>query len=277
MIRIYQRYYSAEVGPEFKLYQGVSAWLQSLTAKERAQLDELPVRRDTVSLLAYLRDNRITGTQSSGNLPLKAIREVTASFVNPPALESKIGDLVYKIRSEYDVWPVYFIHSLLGVGGLLEGGPGRRLRLTRKGEQFLVAEPPIQVWFLLETWWHHTNWLIAYPFEGIGEQLPYEFMLITLDRLIELPVERPVPFEDFADHLIQETTLKWESQNTTHARNNLHSAIERMVIHILQDFRVVEKEWKDEHLGNYRFQKLHAFSITTLGKGLLQAIAGGLF
>jgi len=42
------------------------------------QAEALPLRRDMVTLLAYVRDNRVIGTQSTGNLPLKAVREVTA-------------------------------------------------------------------------------------------------------------------------------------------------------------------------------------------------------
>ena len=277
LLRVYQRYNSGETGPELKVYQGVSEWTDALASDGQIQLDELPLRRDTVSLLTYLRDHRITGTQSTGNLPLKVIREATTSFVNPPKLELEIGDMVYKIRSEFYVWPVYFIHSLLEVGGLLVGGPGRRLRLTVKGEQFLTAEHPIQVWFLLETWWYHTNWLIAYPFEGIGERLPYMFTLTTLDFLLDLPVERPIPFKDFADQLIQLTGLKWKAQNATHARNSLHNAIESMLINILQDFRVVDLGKKNTGTRDVRSKKLQSFTITKLGRGLLQAVAGGQF
>ena len=272
MVRIYQRYYSAEVGPEFKIYQGNSRWLEALTSQERTQLYELPLLRDAVSLLIYLRDHRVTGTQATGNLPLKAIREVTPSFVHPPALETKIGERVYKIRSEYDLWSVYFIHSLLDVGGLLEGGPSRRLRLTPKAEQFLAADSPIQVWFMLETWWHHTNWLVAYPFEGMGERLPYQFTFIVLDHLLALPVERALTFEDFADRLIQATGLKWGAQDTTHARTSLHGAIERMVISILESFNAVERE---EKIDDYNIRRLDTFTITKLGGGLLKAIASG--
>jgi len=171
-----------------KMTQGL---VGALTEEEHTQLNELPLRRDTVSLLTYLRDHRVTGTQSTGNLPLKAIREVTPYFVHPPALETNIGDRVYKIRSEYDLWPLYFIHTLLEVGGLLTGGPGRKMLLTSKGVQFLEAAPATQVWFMLETWWHHTNWLIAYPFAGIGERLPYDFALDVLDHLLALPIEKP--------------------------------------------------------------------------------------
>ena len=277
MVRIYQRYYSNEVGPELKLYSETSDWLEALSPEERIQLDELPLRRDTFNLLTYLGEHRTTGTQSTGNLPLKAIREATASFVHPPELESKIGDRVYKIRSEYEVWPVYFIHSLLEVGGLIEGGPGRRLRLTQKGEQFLASEPPIQVWFLLETWWYHTNWLIAYPFEGMGDRLPEDFTYITLDHLLALPIGRSIPFEDFADQLILSTGLKWETPDKELAWDFLHTAIERMVIEILKVFQAVEREEKDANIGSYRYKQLHAFIVTKLGRGLLQSVASRPF
>jgi hypothetical protein len=277
MVRIYQRYYSAEVGPELKLYLGVSEWLVALTAEEQTRLDELPLRRDTVSLLSYLRDQRVTGTQATGNLPLKVIRAVAPNFVHPPALESKIGDKVYQLRSEYDVWPVYFIHTLLEVGGLLTGGPGRRLRLTPKGVQFLAADAPIQVWFLLETWWHHTNWLIAYPLEGMGDRLPYDFNLAVLDQLLALPVDKLTPLEDFADRLIQTTGLQWKTPEAPHARSSLHWAIERMVISILENFHLVARPEQAAKIDKPLIPQLQPFTVTKLGTGLLKAIAGGIF
>jgi hypothetical protein len=275
MVQVYQRYYAGEEEPELELYRAISNWSTTLTLEESSLVEELPLRRDSVSLLIYLRDHRITGTQSTGNLPLKAIREVTANFVHPPALESKIGDRIYKIRSEYEVWPVYFIHSLLEVGGLIEGGPARRLRLTSKADQFLAFEPPIQVWFLLETWWHHTNWLVAVPYTGIGEHLPYLFTLTTLDHLLALPVEKPITFEDFADRLIQATGLMWTAPDMTFARDSLHRTIERMVIDILDDYWAVEREEIDRKIGDHSFKRLHTFTITRLGMSLLKAVAIG--
>ncbi len=277
LVRIYHRYHGTQLGPELKLYQGVSQWLEALTPEERIQLDELPLRRDAVSLLLYLREHRITGTQSTGNLPLKAIRAVVPTFVVPPALETKIGDRVYKIRSENDLWPVYFIHTLLEVGELLTGGPGRRLRLTAKGEQFLEEETPLQVWFMLETWWHHINWLIAFPFAGMGEQLPYNFTLSVLDHLVLLPLDKPHPFVDFADRIIQTTGLQWHAQNTTRARDSLHQAVERTVISILESFGAVERQEQEENIDGFSFPQLQTFTITKLGGGLLKAIAGGPF
>lgn len=277
MVRVYLRYYGNEVGPELKLYTSISEWIEQLTKEERSQLEGLPVRGDAVTLLTYLRDNRVTGTQSTGNLPLKAIREVTEGFVDPPALEEKVGDRIYKIRSEYDVWPVYFVDVLVRVGGLLEGGPGRRLRLTTKGEQFLAAEPALQVLFLLETWWYHSNWLTAFPFDGIGEALPYAFELTMLDHLLELPVESPIDFKRFADHLISSTNLKWTAENLTYARERLHDSIEYMVISRLEDFGAVEKAYNDKWIGSFKSEELDSFFITRLGSGLLRAVAGAPF
>ncbi|NIO70893.1 MAG: hypothetical protein GTN71_18125, partial [Anaerolineae bacterium] len=128
-------------------------WMRQVKDDQVAQAEALPLRRDMVTLLTYLRDNRVTGTQSTGNLPLKAVREVTAHFVHPPQLESTIGDRTRRVRSEDDVWPLYFLHTLAYVGGLLEGGPSRRWRLTPDGEKFLTASSPIQVWILFAFWW----------------------------------------------------------------------------------------------------------------------------
>ncbi len=278
MMRRYDRHHANEIGPPLKLYHGVSQWLEGLDRKQRIQLSELALRRDAVSMLTHLRDHSVKGTQSTGNLPLKTIRAVARELVHSPVLDRKFGNRTYKLRTEFDVWPIYFIHTLLEVGGLLDGGPGKKLTPTKKGLHFLDHDPPVQVWFLLETWWYHTNWLIAYPVSGLGEQLSHHFVYTTLGFLLSLPVERPLSFEDFADGLIQRTGLKWRSPQQTRARNSLHSGIENMVVDILVRFQAIEKQMADKHTaGNVRYQKLHKITLTHLGKGLLQALAGNLY
>jgi hypothetical protein len=247
-------------------------WTQQLTGDQIAQAEALPLRRDMVALLTYLRDNRVTGTQSTGNLPLKAVREVTARFVHPPQLTRTIGEQTFRVRSEDDVWPLHFLHTLACVGGLLEGGPSRRWRLTPDGAKFLTASPPIQVWILFAFWWERVNWLIAFPFTGMGENLPPRFTKITLAHLLSLLANTHVPFEPFADRLIQETGLKWTAPDMTHARMSLHSAIRSMVIGILANFEVVETEYQDKPLGRSTIQELVAFQITPFGKGLLESL-----
>ena len=215
-------------------------------ARWTQQAEDLPLRRDMVALLTYLRDNRVTGTQSTGNLTLKAVREVTARFVHPPELDTTIGDRTYRLRTEYDVWPLYFLHTLAEVGGLLAGGPSRRWRLTSEGARFLSASPAVQVWVLLIFWWKYVNWLIAYPFGRMDEDLPLRFEEITLAHLLSLPVDTRIDFEPFADELIQETGLAWTGPDVTDARRVLRTAISRMVVDILADFGALEREYQDE-------------------------------
>jgi hypothetical protein len=96
-----------------------------LSAAEQETLERqaaaLPLRRDMVTLLSYVRDNTVIGTQSTGNLPLKAVREITARFVDPPKLEEQVGTYTFRVRSEADLWPLYYLHILADVGGLAKG------------------------------------------------------------------------------------------------------------------------------------------------------------
>jgi hypothetical protein len=249
-----------------------SKWIKQAGSEHIAQAEALPLRRDMVTLLTYLHENRVKGTQSTGNLPLKAVREVTARFVNPPELETTLGDYTYRVRSEDDVWPLSFLHTLAYVGRLLEGGPARPWIVTRDGAQFLAASPLVQVWMLFTIWWEGVDWLIAYPFEGMGESLPPRFNKTTLAHLLSLPVGKRIPFEPFADKLIQETRLKWTAPDMAHAQMLLHGAIERMVIGTLDDFGMVEAEYQDKLLGAGTIRDLVAFKMTSFGKGLLESL-----
>jgi hypothetical protein len=250
----------------------VSKWVQQLTNSQVAQIDALPLRRDMVTLLGYLRDHRVTGTQSTGNFPLKAVREVTACFVTPPVLDTAIGDRTYKLRSEDEVWHLQFLHTLACLGGLLNGGPSRRWQLTEAGGKFLTAIPPIQVWLMLATWWEQANWIMAYPFVGMGDRLPHRFEQVTLSHLLSLPVNSHVPFEPFADALIEKGGLTWTSQDKSCHRSLLHGAIQRMVINVLTDFGGVEPKYRDKPLGKGTIRELTTFCITPLGRGLLKSL-----
>jgi hypothetical protein len=256
---------------EQRPFSAAQAAVLRLTHWMRPAID-LPLRQDMVTLITYVRDNRVTGTQNTGNLPLKAVREVTARFVHPPALETTVGDHTFRVRSEYDVWPLYFLHTLADVGGLLVGGRARRWRFTPEGAHFLVTSPPFQVWILFTVWWERVNWLIAYPFGGMGESLPPRFEEITLAHLLSLSVDTRIPFEPFADRLIQETRLTWTAPSMTYARMLLHGAVRRMVIEILADFGAVEPEYEEKPLGRGTTRELIAFRVTPFGQGLLESL-----
>jgi hypothetical protein len=222
----------------------IRAWLKRYHNTEMVrQAQALPLRRDMVTLLTFVRDNKVVGTQSTGNMPLKMVRKVTAHFVEPPQLDTTIGDHTYRLRTEADLWPLYFLHILAEVS------------------------------FLLTVWWYEVNWLVAYPFAGMGDALPPSFNLATLDRLCSLPIETSISFEEFADRLIEETGLTWTAPDSSAATMLLRSSIARMVIHILANFGAVKREYREEPLGKGTISRLVAFEITPFGKALLDAVA----
>jgi hypothetical protein len=256
-------------GTKFDL---ASPWPQTILDDQRSVAEELPLRRDIVTMLIYLRDNKVTGTQSTGNLPLKAVYEICARFVNPPKLEDAIGEHVYRVRSETEVWPLLFRHVLVSVGGLVTGGLGRRWKLTSLGERFLAAPAPLQVWLLLATWWTQTNWAIASPYDFEDGYMPAGFSRLALKHLLEQPLDEPASFERFADRIIEDSRMVWPIENQDSARHILRSIIERMAINPLVDFGILQTEYEPHKILGTEFRELSTFRITPFGKGLLEAI-----
>jgi hypothetical protein len=249
-----------------------SSWSQTLSDDQRAVADELPLRLDVITLLTYLRDNRVIGTQSTGNLPLKAVHEICAQLVNPPELEVIIGDYVYRIRTETDVWPLLFRHVLVSVGGLVIGGLGRRWKLTPLGERFLAETAPRQVWLLLVTWWMQTNWAIASPYDFEDGYMPAGFSWLTHKHLLDLSLGEPVSFEFFAVQVIEDSRMVWPDEDQDRARRILSSIIERLVINPLVDFGILQTRYENHKTLGAEFRELSAFWITPFGRGLLQAL-----
>lgn len=265
-------WYVEEVEPADKKFDLASSWPQTLPDDQQAVAENLPLRRDMITLLTYLRENKVTGTQSTGNLPLKAVHEICARFVNPPILEEAVGEHVYRVRSETEVWPLYFRHVLASNGGLVAGGLGRRWKLTPLGERFLAAPAPLQVWLLLATWWTQTNWAIAAPYGFADGYMPAGFSRLALEHLLELPVGERLPFEAFADRIIEGARLVWPIQDQNSARNILRAIIERTVIDPLVDFGILLVDYEPHKILGAEYPELSAFRITPFGKGLLDAI-----
>jgi len=235
-------------------------------------VEKLALRKDMFTLLTFVSNKKVVGTQSTGNMPLKMIRELTAKFTNPPMLDHQIGDIVYKLRTEDEVWQLSFLHVLGEVGGLLKTPRAKQWRLTSAGKKFLQKPPLIQLWYLLATWWLRVNWLVAYPFEGMGESLPPYFASHTLAYLAKIPVHQRIDFEEFADALIEETGLTWTSRDTTYHAMFLRSSIERMVIDISFSFGMLTTEYQEKPLGTGKTFELVSFKMNDLGKILLEAI-----
>ena len=246
------------------------SWLGSLPAEERAVAEALPLRRDVVALLTYLRDHRVTGTSSLGNLPLKAVRAVCALFVDPPPLEDRIGERVYPVRSESEVWPLYFRHVLASLAGLIQGGPGRRWRLTPLGEEYLAAAPPAQVGVLWLTWWTQTNWAIASRYGFETGQVSRWFVRQTLDHLLDLEPGESVPFREFADGLIEDAGLLRSAADPQQAKRSFRHDVRRSVIGPLADFGALETLEDPERVAGVRLWFISSFRVTPFGRRLLE-------
>jgi tetratricopeptide (TPR) repeat protein len=247
-------------------------WEDKISKKNYEIAENLPLRKDVITLITYLRDQRVVGTRSTGNFPLKAVSEITSRFVHPPKLEKVFEDYTYRIRSEYDVWPLYFLHVLVDVASLIEGGHSKRWRITSEGEKFLSLPANMQVQHLLSAWWNEVNWLIAYNYVGMGEELPHNFEWNTMRFLLKQPVNKAIDFEPFAVQLIDEGKLVWHSQSQEYARTALHAAIERMVIKPLVEFGVLEAQYKVTMLDDFELKHLVSFQITGFGKKLLETL-----
>jgi len=255
-----------------KVERNIVNWAQGLDKKQLALVESLALRRDMVTFLSYLNQNRVVGTQATGNLPLKAVREMCAQFVNPPALEEKIGDKVYKIRSEDDVYELYYLHTLASMGGFVMGGQARVWKLTTEGYEFLNAPASLQIGFMLALWWYQTDWRIAFPVSGLDRGLPKGFDTISLKRLLELPVGKSISYEPFADQLIKETRFTWSSPDQTFVNSTMRSAIERMVILPLIEFGIIESEYGMKDISGSKFSKLSKICLTPFGKRLLETL-----
>jgi hypothetical protein len=268
----------SQAGDEFtaKNFELASPWPETFPDEQQRIAEELPLRRDVTALLTYLRDNKVTGTQSTGNLPLKAVHEICARFVDPPQLEETIGERVFRVRSETEVWPLHFRHILAAVGGLTTGGLGRRWEVTLLGERFLAARSPLQVWLLLVTWWTQTNWAVASPFYIEDGYMPTGFSQLALKHLLELPLGEPASFEQFADRMIEDSRMVWPIENQDSTRRILRAIVERTVIDPLVDFGILQTGYEPHKTLGAEFQELSTFRITAFGRGLLKAIRGAM-
>jgi len=244
-------------------------WVQSLSREQVAGFENLPLRRDVITFLDYLSNNRVLGTQSTGNLPLKAVHEISARFTHPPKLEETVGEHVYKVRSEDDVRSLLFVHQLAFQSRLVTGGQAKTWKTTDEGQQFPLLPPPVQVFFLLVHWWVQIDWTIAFPVSGLANGLPGRFKPEALASLRGLSVGESMPFEIFADRLIEQSGLTWPSKDQTNAHSTMQFVVKRTVIDIMETFGVLECEYVTDRSRGYELTRLVSICLTLNGKGLL--------
>jgi len=249
------------------------AWAQNISQEQAGIFEALPLRRDVLTFLDYLEKNRTVGTQSTGNLPLKAVKGISEKFVHPPALEETVGEHVFKVRSEDEVWPLLFVHQLAFHANLVTGGQARIWKVTSEEQQFLQLPSPVQVFLLFIHWWAQVDWVIAMPVSGLADGLPVGFREQTLACLRELPLGENVSSDAFADRLIAQSGLEWPSRDQTFVQSIMRSVIKRLVIDPMTTFGVLECEYTKKIISITTVDELQTIRLTTIGKGLLDLLA----
>jgi hypothetical protein len=225
-----------------------------------------------VAFLRYLGDQQVTGTSSRGNLPLKHVAAVAAGFVDPPAMEVRFGTLVYPVRSEEEVWPVYFVHMLANGANLISGGPGRRWRLTKRGEQYFSAPADVQVRALLGGWWYQVDWTVALNYNIFGAPLSSWVPQSALHLLLENDAGQRVEYEPFVDRLIEKVGWRWEGEGAGDTSRYIGSSMEHMLVRPLEAMGVLTCECSKDEAGPFAGETLTAFSLTDFGRFLLQSL-----
>jgi hypothetical protein len=244
-----------------------------LDAEQYALTEILPAREDMVVLLEYLRDHKVTGTQAA-NLPLKAAKEMSAGFVDPPSWEIPFsGSEVQHIRSSAHIWSIDFLMLLAKVGNLISGEESRRFYLTPEGTVFLEAPPPLQVWYLFAIWWVGSNWLYVVP--GLDEdedELPAGFRETVHAQLAALPVGKNFPYALFAEQLIAAANLAQEEDGRGRLRNFLYDLLEDMIVIPLTDLGVISPTYENYMPGAFLTSRLVSITMTRLGSNMFQSI-----
>ncbi len=242
------------------------------TSENRAAAEALPLRKDVIALITYIRDHKVTGTQSTGNFPRKAIYAIAPLLNNPPVLDNVFNEVVISFTNEYEVWPVFFLHVLCEVSGLIRGGRSRLWRLTENGQEFLAASPVTQVWTLLVFWWFRVNWLIASPYNLFGENMPENFISDLLALLQEIKPGMQVKIDPFVNRLKNNTGWEQSQSRAYYSAEQYKDVIEDIVINPLESFGILEIQCRQQIKFGHTFDLISSFQITPFGQALIQAL-----
>ena len=247
-----------------------AAWLESFSQKYPTEASALPVRRDMHVLLDYLLANRVIGTQSTGNLPVKDGEAICANITQPISFHGDTSRYPFKVLSSAEVWPLQFLHILAACAGWVQGGPGRRWRVTDLGVAFQQLPEGAQVWQLFYTWWTQVNWGIAVDYGPI--YYPTQHMRpIVLKHLLSMPLERPLPWEVFADQLMAFFGVAGPG-SAIDRRLAFHREMRLVVAEPMRDLGVAVLGTKPHPLLGEDYPVLTDMTVTAMGREMLQRL-----
>ena len=246
-----------------------SNWTKNLTQKEKVIAESLPFRRDLVTMLTYIKENRVKGTQATGNFPLKHIRAMTSKFVEPPELDQKIGDRVYKLRTEDEVPYLVFLHVFANVAQLILGGEGMEWEVSYPGDRFLERKPEEQVWYMVSNWFNRINWYYWYPWMDYNDLIPYnEFRNSIVDILLSYPADRDMKIERLIEDLDKRSPNWIKFSENKDPSNHKKYFLINVVFDPMKYLGIVNLEREDFPVSPNYFA--FNFKVTNFGKSILE-------
>lgn len=252
------------VGPLYGNFRGMTQnkWTKSLSKELKAAAAALPLRRDMVTLLVYLAENKVKGTKARGNFPRKHIRAITADFVDPPRLDTVIGDSVWKLQSEDEVQDLLRYHLLACIGGLIFGGENLPWELLPQGEMFLSLPAEGQVWYLAHVWFRQFDWFYEYDDQGGFETSKLKAQIIAL--LTSYPIGKDIPIAQVARDFATMQGISY----TEFDLNHLKYFLLRTVIYPLGTFGIIELS--ESNPEEFFLSEITAIRVTELGHQILK-------
>lgn len=242
-------------------------WVQNLTDELKQACQNLALRRDITHLLTYLRDHRVKGT-ATGNLPLKAVREIVAGMVEPPELDYEDR----KLRSEEDVDELIFLHTLAFASGLVTGGAQQRWELSEDGSLFLEFPPAAQVLQLFLSWSVRMRWTFNLLFSVLDENTTPMARLEMIRQLADQPSGEWLPFRPLAQRIGATAGWQWpDARSPEHNQTLLTLGAYALVIDPMIRFEAVEFRQAEGKEHSYEHENSE-IRFTPLGKSLLSVV-----
>ena len=262
-------YWEVDPNPEAENHFGYkTSWITSGSKKFNETIQDLALRRDIVEMLTYIQNNKVVGTATTGNFPLKTVEEMGKLFVDP--IEMWFPDGERRFLSEQEIDILYFYHVLANTGQLLTGGKGRKWRLTELGRRFLEESPAWQYWHLFVTFWTRTNWLSVTYVNVPEAEITNPFKLYFLFLCQKLSPTFGVTFERFVENLARNTNIAWPSLFLSDEKEHL---VERVCINPFISFGVFQADYEVREYKYSSRYHLNRITITKLGASVVKAFA----
>ena len=247
-----------------------SDWTKRISPEHSVFSESLPFRQDLVTMLTYLKGNRVKGTQATGNFPLKHIRKMTTQFVNPPELDQQIGDKLYKLRTEDEVPYLVFLHNFANIAQLILGGEGLQWQVSYVGERFLEHKPEEQIWFMCKNWFQRFNWFYWHSWDDYDALIEHhEFQGMIIDLLLSYPTNKAINIQEMIADLDEKSPNWIRLRRKDYQLNHKKHFLINVVVDPLEKLGIIQVEREDDPDSPKYF--VNDFQVTDFGKSIIKS------